>query len=311
MSIYLAIAGMPVNIFLIMGLGGVVGVLSGLFGVGGGFLLTPLLIMFGIPPAVAAASDSNQIVAASCSGALAHKRLGNVDVKMGATFLVGGIIGGTVGAQLVKVLRNLGNYDFAVTCLYVVMLASIGGFMFFESINALKGKKDNNAEEIKDKKPSGFKKFLQSLPLQTEFKVSGVRASIIFVVGLGFIVGLLAALMGVGGGFITVPAMIYLLGMPTMAAIGTDLFQIVFTSMNVTFQQAITNHTVDIVLAVLIFCGSTIGAQVGAKLSKKLKAEQIRILLSLIVLLVMVKMLLALVCTPEQMITLTQSGGGH
>ncbi len=314
MSIYLAIAGMPVKMLMIVGLGGVVGVLSGLFGVGGGFLLTPLLIMFGIPPAVAAASDSNQIVAASCSGALAHRRLGNVDIKMGATFLVGGVLGGTIGAQLVKFLRVLGNYDFAVTCLYVVMLAGIGGFMFFESMNSLRNKKSGANETAgcgENGNTTGFKRFLQKLPLQTEFKVSGIKASIIFVVGLGFIVGLLAALMGVGGGFITVPAMIYLLGMPTMAAIGTDLFQIVFTSMNVTFQQAITNHTVDIVLAVLIFCGSTVGAQVGARLSKKFNAEQIRVLLSVIVLVVMVKMLFTLVSTPEQMIILTHSGGGH
>lgn len=305
MSIYLAIAGMPVKILTVIGLGGVVGVLSGLFGVGGGFLLTPLLIMFGIPPAVAAASDSNQIIAASCSGALAHSRLGNVDLKMGAIFLLGGIVGGTVGAQLVKVLRVLGNYDFAVTCLYVVMLAGVGGFMFYESYNTIINNKSADETDEKEKRPSGFKKFLRRLPLQTDFKASGIRASIIFVVGLGLIVGLLAALMGVGGGFISVPAMIYLLGMPTMTAIGTDLFQIVFTSMNVTFQQAITNHTVDIVLAILLFAGSTVGAQLGVGLGKRLKAEQIRILLSIIVLVVMFRMLLTLVSTPDQIITLT------
>ncbi len=313
MTIYLAVAGMPVNVFLIMGLGGMVGVLSGLFGVGGGFLLTPLLMMVGIPPAVAAASDSNQIVAASASGAVAHKRLGNVDMKMGITFLVGGIMGGTVGAQWVKALRSLGNYDFTVKLIYVVVLAGIGGFMFFESLNALKTLKGNNKEPASDKpaKPSAFKRFMAGLPFQTDFHVSGIRASIIFVVGLGFLVGLLAALMGVGGGFITVPAMIYLLGMPTMAAVGTDLFQIVFTSMNVTFQQAITNHTVDIVLAILLFCGSTIGAQFGARLSRRLRGEQLRILLSIIVLAVMVKMLIGLVAAPADLIALTKGGGGH
>jgi len=307
MSIYLAVAGMPVNIFLIMGLGGIVGILSGLFGVGGGFLLTPLLMMFGIPPAVAAASDSNQIVAASSSGALAHKRLGNVDMKMGVTFLVGGIMGGTVGAHLVKILRSMGNYDFAVKVIYVVVLAGIGGFMFIESLNALKGKKKEN----NSCKPSRFRLFLSKIPFQTEFKVSGIRTSIIFVVGLGFLVGMLAALMGVGGGFITVPTMIYVLGMPTMAAIGTDLFQIVFTSANVTFQQAITNHTVDVVLAILLFCGSTIGAQFGARMSKRFKGEQLRILLSIIVLLVMVKMFVELVTPPIDLIALTKGGGGH
>lgn len=307
MSIYLAVAGMPVNIFLIMGLGGIVGVMSGLFGVGGGFLLTPLLMMVGVPPAVAAASDSNQIVAASSSGAIAHKRLGNVDMKMGIIFLVGGIMGGTVGAQLVKILRGMGNYDFAVKVIYVVVLAGIGAFMFMESLNALRGR----VKQTDVNKPSIFKRLMISLPLQTEFKVSGIRASIVFVTGLGFLVGMLAALMGVGGGFITVPAMIYLLGMPTMAAIGTDLFQIVFTSMNVVFQQAITNHTVDIVLAVLLFCGSTIGAQIGARLSKRFRGEQLRILLSLIVLAVMVQMFIGLISAPADIIGLTKGGGGH
>jgi len=307
MSIYLAVAGMPVNIFLIIGLGGLVGVLSGLFGVGGGFLLTPLLMMVGIPPAVAAASDSNQIVAASSSGAIAHKRLGNVDMKMGIIFLVGGIMGGTVGAQLVKILRNLGNYDFAVKIIYVVVLAGIGGFMLVESLNALRGK----VKPVDHGKPSFFKRLMTTLPLQTDFGVSGIRASVIVVVGLGFLVGLMAALMGVGGGFITVPAMIYLLGMPTMVAIGTDLFQIVFTSMNVTFQQAITNHTVDVVLAVLLFCGSTIGAQIGARLSSRFKGEQLRILLALIVLAVMVQMFISLITAPQEVIGLTRGGGGH
>lgn len=273
--------------------------------------MTPLLMMVGIPPAVAAASDSNQIVAASASGAVAHKRLGNVDMKMGIIFLIGGILGGTIGAQMVKALRNLGNYDFTVKLIYVVVLAGIGGFMFFESLNALKG--NNKGVEVSNKpsKPSAFKRFMAGLPFQTDFHVSGIRASIVFVVGLGFLVGLMAALMGVGGGFITVPAMIYLLGMPTMAAIGTDLFQIVFTSMNVTFQQAITNHTVDVVLAILLFCGSTIGAQFGARLSKRLRGEQLRILLSIIVLLVMVKMLIGLVAAPADLIALTKGGGGH
>ncbi|MEW5762811.1 MAG: sulfite exporter TauE/SafE family protein [Bacillota bacterium] len=307
MDVYLPIAGMPVNVFLILGLGALVGVLSGLFGVGGGFLLTPLLIFAGIPPAVAAASDTNQIVAASASGALAHKRLGNVDVKMGITYLVGGVLGGTAGAQLVRVLRGVGNYDVTMKIVYVIMLTLVGGFMLIESVNALRGKK----KEADPGKPSAFKRFVEKLPLQTEFKVSGVRTSIIFVVGLGFIVGVLAALLGVGGGFITMPAMIYLLGMPTIVAIGTDLFQIVFTSMNVTIQQAIANHTVDVVLAILLFCGSTIGAQFGARFSKYFRGEQLRILLALIVLCVMVKLVFDLVTTPASLITLTAGGGGH
>lgn len=307
MEIYLPVAGMPVNVFLILGLGAIVGVLSGLFGVGGGFLLTPLLIFAGIPPAVAAASDTNQIVAASASGALAHRRLGNVDVKMGIIYLIGGVLGGTAGAQMVRVLRGLGNYDVTMKIVYVIVLTLVGTFMLIESVNALRGKK----KEADPNKPSAFRRFVQSLPLQTDFKVSGVRTSIIFVVGLGFIVGVLAALLGVGGGFITMPAMIYLLGMPTIVAIGTDLFQIVFTSMNVTIQQAIANHTVDVVLAVLLFCGSTIGAQFGARFSKRFRGEQLRILLAIIVLCVMVKLVFDLVSTPQNLIALSAGKGGH
>ncbi|MEW6726980.1 sulfite exporter TauE/SafE family protein [Desulforudis sp. 1088] len=308
MEIYLPVAGMPVNVFVIAGLGAMVGVLSGLFGVGGGFLLTPLLMFVGIPPAVAAASDTNQIVAASASGALAHKRLGNVDMKLGAFFLIGGIFGGTLGAQLVKVLRGMGNYDLTMKLIYVVMLTLVGGFMFIEGLQALKGKK---AAKKEGAKPSAFKRFVAKLPLQTEFKVAGIRTSALFVVGLGFIVGTLAALLGVGGGFITMPAMIYLLGMPTIVAIGTDLFQIVFTTMNVTIQQAITNHSVDIVLAILLFCGSTIGAQIGARLSRRFKGEQLRVLLAVIVLAVMVKIVFELVATPGALIQFSSGGGGH
>lgn len=308
MEIYLPIAGMPVNVFVIMGLGALVGVLSGLFGVGGGFLLTPLLLFVGIPPAVAAASDTNQIVAASSSGALAHKRLGNVDMKMGLIYLTGGILGGTFGAQLVKFLRGIGNYDLAMKLIYVVMLTVVGGFMFIEGLQTLRGK---TAPKKENAKPSAFKRFVDAMPFQTEFKTSGVRISILFPIFLGFVVGALAALLGVGGGFITMPAMIYLLGMPTIVAIGTDLFQMVFTTINVTIQQAVTNHSVDIVLAILLFCGSTIGAQIGARLSRRFKGEQLRVLLAVIVLAVMVKMVFDLVATPDSLIQFASGGGGH
>lgn len=308
MEIYLPIAGMPVDVFLIMGLGALVGVLSGLFGVGGGFLLTPLLLFVGIPPAVAAASDTNQIVAASSSGALAHKRLGNVDMKMGLIYLAGGIIGGTCGAQLVKFLRGMGNYDLTMKIIYVVMLTFVGGFMFIEGLQTLRGKVPVKKENAK---PSLFKRFVDALPFQMEFKTSGVRISIIFPIFLGFMVGILAALLGVGGGFITMPAMIYLLGMPTIVAIGTDLFQMVFTTINITVQQAVTNHSVDIVLAILLFCGSTIGAQIGARMSRRFKGEQLRVLLAVIVLSVMVKIVFDLVATPGSLIQFTSGGGGH
>ena len=308
-NIFLPVAGMSINLFLILGIGGLVGFLSGLFGVGGGFLLTPLMMMIGIPPAVAAASDSNQIVAAATSGAMAHTRLGNVDMKMGIIILVGGIAGGTIGVQVVKVLRQMGNFEFAVKAVYVLMLGGVGGAMFVESLRALR--KEPIEGQVGMGGPPKFSRFFNRLPLKMEFKKSGLNTSAIFPFTIGATVGFLAALMGVGGGFIMVPTMIYVIGMPTVVAIGTDLFQIVFTTANVTLQQAITNHTVDIVLAMVLLCGSTIGAQFGAKVSRILRGEQIRILLSVIVLAMMVKLLFDLLITPENLVGLVAAKGGH
>lgn len=313
MDIYLPIASMSINILLLIGLGGVVGFLSGLFGVGGGFLLTPLLIFSGIPPIVAAASDSNQIVAAASSGAYAHSRMGNVDLKMGIIILLGGILGGSIGVQIIKVLRVMGSVDFVIKLIYVIMLGTIGGFMFIESLSALKRSKAQGGEEAHPHEPreSAVRKFAAKLPLQMRFEKSRMTTSAIFPFVLGTAVGILAAIMGVGGGFIMVPAMIYILGMPTIVAIGTDLFQIVLTCINVTVQQAIRNHTVDLVLVILLFIGSTMGAQVGARVSKHLRGEQLRILLAVIVLIVMVKMLVDLLITPDNLISLARGGGGH
>jgi uncharacterized protein len=313
MDIYLPIASMSINIFLLIGLGGLVGFLSGLFGVGGGFLLTPLLIFAGIPPTVAAASDSNQIVAAAASGAYAHSRMGNVDLKMGIIILLGGIVGGSIGVQIIKVLRVMGNVDFVIKLIYVIMLGTIGLFMFFESLNALKRSKaqGDTGAEPHEPKESVVRKMAAKLPLQMNFEKSRMTTSAIFPFLLGTAVGILAAIMGVGGGFIMVPSMIYILGMPTIVAIGTDLFQIVLTCINVTIQQAIRNHTVDLVLVILLFLGSTIGAQIGARVSRKLKGEQLRILLAVIVLIVMVKMLIDLLVTPDNIISLARGGGGH
>jgi len=310
MDVFLPIAGMSFNFIIIIGIGGMVGFLSGLFGVGGGFLLTPLLITIGVPPAVAAASDSNQICAAATSGAFGHWRLGNVDMKMGLVILIGGLTGGTVGVQIVKYLREMGNFDFVIRAVYVVVLGGIGSAMFFESLNTLRKSK---TKEIPpgEPRPPKLSNFFARLPLQMEFKRSGLRTSAIFPFSAGFTVGFLAALMGVGGGFIMVPTMIYIIGMPTICAVGTDLFQIVITSANVTFMQAITNHTVDLVLVVLLFFGSVIGAQFGVRVSRLLRGEQIRILLSIIVLLVMVKMLFDLLVTPDNLIELAKAGGGH
>lgn len=308
---YLPIAGNSVNILTIFGLGGFVGLLSGIFGVGGGFLMTPLLIMFGIPATVAAASDSNQIVGASTSGTLAHWRLGNVDVKMGILLLIGGIVGGTVGVQIIKVLRAMGNADFLISITYVLMLGGVGGYMFVESLQSLK--KSKNVEEMappfqSEKKESTYGKMLKKLPLQSRFNKSGVEMSLIVPLFLGTLVGILAAIMGVGGGFIMVPIMVYLLRMPMHVVVGTSLFQILFTCVNVTIMQAKSNHTVDFVLAVLLLLGSTIGAQVGTKVSKKLKGDQLKILLASLVIIVCVKMLAGLLMTPDFLIALK---GGH
>jgi len=305
-DIYLPIAGMSVNIFLILGLGGLVGFLSGLFGVGGGFLLTPLLMMIGIPPAVAAASGSNQFVASSASGAYAHKRAGNVDTKLGVVLFTGGIFGSTVGVQAVKFLRLVGDLNFAIRVAYVIVLGGVGIFMFIESLTVLTGR---TVKE--EKKESRIRRLAMMLPLQMDFKTSGVKISVILPFFLGFGVGFLGALMGVGGGFIMLPAMIYILGMPTLLAIGTDLFQIIITSISTTIQQAFFNHTVDVGLALLLLFGSTIGAQFGVRASRKLRAEQLRILLAGIVLAVMFMILYELMATPSELISLATEGGGH
>jgi len=307
---YLPIAGNSVNILLILGLGGMVGLLSGIFGVGGGFLMTPLLIMFGIPPTVAAASDSNQIVGASTSGTVAHYRLGNVDVKMGILLLIGGIIGGDIGVHIIKVLRALGNADFLINITYVIMLGFVGSYMFIESLQSLK-KTSVGGEKIEEQAPSKesvYIKIMKSLPFQTHFEKSGVTMSAIMPLALGIFVGILAAIMGVGGGFIMVPVMVYLLRMPMHVVVGTSLFQILFTCINVTIMQAYSNHTVDFVLALLLLLGSTVGAQFGTRISKKLKGDQLKIILATIVLLVMFKMLYGLLAKPSLMLSYA---GGH
>lgn len=302
--LYLPIAGNSINALLIFIIGGIVGLLSGIFGVGGGFLMTPLLIMLGIPPTVAAASDSNQIVGASTSGTLAHYRMGNVDFKMGILLLIGGVTGGTAGVQLIKLLRAMGNADFLITITYVLMLGVVGGYMLIESLQGLRA--SNDARSV-IKKESSYAQMMKKLPFQTNFEKSGIRLSILMPLILGSLVGILAAIMGVGGGFIMVPVMVYLLRMPMHVVVGTSLFQILFTCINVTIMQAASNHTVDFVLALILLLGSTIGVQFGAKISKKLKGDHLKILLATLVLLVMFKMLFSLLLTPK--ILLSYKGG--
>ncbi len=305
MYLYLPVALTSINIFLPIGLGLIVGMLSGLFGVGGGFLMTPLLIMLGIPSTVAAATDSNQIVAASTSGTYAHWKVGNVDFKMGIYLLIGGFSGGLIGVEAIKVLRAMGNADFVIKITYVLMLGIVGTYMFLESLSSMRKKK---SEEVKGEKESKISVFLKSLPFQTHFEKSGVTHSVLVPILLGALVGILAAIMGVGGGFLMVPIMFYVLRMPMHVIVGTSLFQILFTCIEVTFLQSYTNHTVDFTLAVLLLLGSSIGAQVGAVFGRKLKGEQLKILLAIIVLVVTVKIIFELTLTPSLLIS---QAGGH
>jgi uncharacterized protein len=307
-NLYLPLAGNSTNILLLFGLGGAVGFLSGLFGVGGGFLMTPLLIMVGIPSTVAAASDSNQIVAASTSGTFAHYRLGNVDFKMGLLLIIGGVIGGTVGVQFIKMLRAMGNADFVIKITYVVMLGVIGFYMFVESLQSMRRKPVEIKRVEAPAKISLYNRMIQALPYQMKFDKSGVILSPLLPLILGVFVGILAAIMGVGGGFIMVPVMVYMLRMPMHVVVGTSLFQILFTCINVTVMQSISNHTVDMVLAIILLLGSTLGAQFGVRLSKRLKADQLKILLASIVLVVMVQMLVSLVLPPHLLLA---HKGGH
>jgi uncharacterized membrane protein YfcA len=302
--LYLPIAGNSVNVFLMIGLGGLVGFLSGMFGVGGGFLMTPLLMMCGIPATVAAASDSNQIVAASASGCYTHFRAKTIDFRMGLLMLVGGLAGGTLGVQLIKVLRRLGEADFAITVVYVIMLGGIGAYMFFESLTALLG----NRPATTISRPSFFRKAVQVLPFKVFFPRSKVTISALMPLLLGGLVGTLSAIMGVGGGFIMVPIMIYLLRMPMHVVVGTSLFQILFTCINITVLQAHFNHTVDFVLALLLLLGSVVGAQIGIRVGRRLKADQLKILMSVLVLGMMVKMLVGLLLRPEFLVVYK---GGH
>ena len=294
MHIYLPIAEMSVDVFLILAMGGAVGFLSGLFGVGGGFLMTPLLIFIGVPPAVAVGTEANQIVASSVSGALAHMRRGNVDFKMGLILTVGGFAGSGVGVWLFTFLRTIGQVDLLISATYVVFLGAIGGLMLIESGRAM----------LRRRSGAGRGKlhqhnWLHGLPLKMRFRRSRLYISALLPLGLGFFVGILAAIMGVGGGFIMVPAMIYLLGMRTVMVVGTSLFQIIFVTANVTFLQALNNQTVDIVLAMLLLASAVVGAQFGSRAGTMLRGEQLRGLLALMVLGVCAKLGFELVVEPD------------
>ena len=299
MYIYLPIAEVSMHIGIIIGLGGGVGFLSGLFGVGGGFLMTPLLIFFGIPPAVAVSTEANQIVASSVSGVLAHMRRGNVDFKMGGILMAGGVIGSSLGVALFSFLREIGQIDLVIQLSYVVFLGIIGALMLTESLRTI----------VRSRKPGAVRgklhqhNWLHGLPFKMRFRRSKLYISAILPLSIGAFVGILAAIMGVGGGFIMVPAMIYLLGMPTSIVVGTSLFQIIFVTANVTLLQSIQTQTVDFILAGLLLFGAVIGAQFGSRAGALLRGEQLRGLLALLVLAVCVKIGYDLVVTPEDLLS--------
>jgi len=301
MQIYLPIAEMSVSVFLLLGMGAGVGFLSGLFGVGGGFLTTPLLIFIGVPPAIAVGTGANQIVAASVSGALAHWRRGNVDLKMGMVLLAGGIVGSGAGVWLFAYLRRIGQIDATISLSYVVFLGIVGGLMLVEALRA----------NLRRQRPGGARRklhqhyWVHGLPFKMRFQRSKLYISALLPLAIGFLVGMLAAIMGVGGGFIMVPAMIYLLGMPTMVVVGTSIFQIIFVTANVTFLQATANQTVDVVLALLLLAGAVVGAQLGTRVGARLRGDQLRGLLAVMVLAVSAKLVLDLILEPGELYSLT------
>ncbi|MEE2774938.1 MAG: sulfite exporter TauE/SafE family protein [Pseudomonadota bacterium] len=295
MQIYLPIAEISVNIFLLVGLGALVGILSGMFGVGGGFLMTPLLFFIGIPPAIAVATEANQIVGSSFSGALAHFKRRALDLKMGLVLTIGGLLGASIGVHVFKLLKNVGQVDLLVTLCYVIFLGIIGSLMFIESLMAI-ARKESYGKHRKANRHT----WVHRLPLKMRFRTSNLYISAIPPFLVGTLVGVLAAIMGVGGGFIMIPAMIYLIGMPTKVVIGTSLFQIVFVTAFTTIMHATQNYTVDVLLAILLLIGGVAGAQIGARLGIKLKAEQLRILLSIVVLSVCLKLAFDLLATPSE-----------
>ncbi len=298
MPVFLPIAAISTNLFPLLVAGSVIGLLSGLTGVGGGFLLTPLLMMIGVPPTISAASGCNSIVATSACAVGAHFRLGNVDVKLGSVLLMGGLLGSAVGVEIIKVLATLGEANFLIRVTYVLMLGGIGAYMLADGFRGLR-----RGAAVSESPGGGSWSFLEKLPWQVDFPRSGVRHSALVPILLCAVVGILTAIMGVGGGFLIVPMMIYLLRMPLRMAVGTSLFQILFTCVGVSYMQAVTNHTVDIELAILVGAGSTVGAQLGVQLNRHMRGEHLKVLLAGLALVVAVKMASDLVLTPASLLS--------
>ncbi len=299
MDIYLPIAEMSVNVLVLLGMGAAVGFLSGLFGVGGGFLMTPLLIFIGVPPPVAVGSEANQITAASISGLLAHWRRGNVDFKMGFVLMIGGAVGSAIGVWLFRLLRELGQIDTTISLAYVGFLGTVGALMAIESANTILRRRRGG-----QRRRAHQHYWVHHLPFKTRFRRSKLYISVIGPLAIGLLVGILAAIMGVGGGFIMIPAMIYLLGMPTAVVVGTSWLQIMFVTAIVTVLHAVTNNTVDMVLAMLLLAGAVVGAQFGSRFGSALRGEHLRGLLALLVLAVCAKLFVDLVVEPTDVFSI-------
>ncbi|MGB7654749.1 MAG: sulfite exporter TauE/SafE family protein [Novosphingobium sp.] len=304
MDVYLPIANLSVNGLVIVALGALTGILSGMFGVGGGFLTTPLMIFYGIPPTVAAASAASQVTGASVSGVFAHSRRGGVDYQMGAVMVAGGIIGTVLGAGLFSLLQALGQIDVVINLLYVLLLGGIGGVMARESWQALKAQKSGVPVPPRKRRHHPM---VASLPMRWRFYRSGLYISPLAPLLLGIFTGILTMLMGIGGGFVLVPAMLYILGMSANVVVGTSLFQILFVTMATTMMHSLTTRAVDIVLAALLLIGSVSGAQIGAQLAQQIPAEKLRLVLAATVLLVAMRMALGLGWQPDEIFSLVPS----
>ncbi len=303
MQIYLPIAEIPVNIIMILLLGLVAGFLAGIFGIGGGFLTTPFLMFIGIPPAIAVSTSTNQIIASSVSGLLAHLRKNSVDVKMGIFLVIGGFFGSSFGVSIFTLLQQAGQVDLVIAAVYVIFIGSIAIMMFKDSIKTLIEKKYYITWKKKSQNTrlTRFLNRIDNLPWKVNFPKSNITVSALVPITLSIGIGVLVALMGIGGGFLMIPAMIYILRMPSNVIVGTSLFQIVFIASNATFLQAVTNNTVDIVLAFLMIFSSSIGAQVGTRVGYKIDADYLRFLLSLLLVGVCSKMLLSLFSEPHNL----------
>jgi len=298
MYIYLPIAGIAANALVIVAAGGAVGLLSGMFGVGGGFLMTPLMIFLGIPPAVAIATGANQAAATAVSGAAAHWARGNVDARMGGVLMVSGLVGSALGIVLVGFLRRIGQFEVFVSLAYIVLLGAVGSLMLIESVSTMRKVAAGGPQTAR--RGSGHS-WLHGLPFKMRFPRSKLYISLVPVIMIGLLVGVLTAVMGVGGGFILVPAMVYVLNMRTNLAVGTSLFQIVFVGSFTTLLQAVTLHSVDVVLAALLIVSGVLGTQIGAIVGAQLKAEQLRALLAVLVLMVCVRVGIDLVSHPADL----------